>query len=47
MLTITKINAAQRKVDDGRVLLLNEDVLGKSFEMEDNVLRQDSALVSA
>jgi len=37
--TFHQVQAAQREVDDSRILLFHEDILGEAFEMEDNILR--------
>lgn len=43
--TVAHVDAAQRKVDDRRVLLLDKVVLGKALRVEDQVRRQALELV--
>jgi len=44
--TVFEIQALQWKVDDGRVLLLHEEIFGESFEMQDDIGREPLALES-
>ncbi len=37
--TFHHVQAAQWEVDDSRILLFHEDILGEAFEVENNILR--------
>jgi len=45
--TVFEVQTTKGEVHDSGVLLFNKHVLGKTFEVEDDVRRQTLALVSA